>query len=134
MIFATLVLAFGTLLGGSAPPQPAQNAPLRISSVVMRTKLVKTVPPKYPEAARKKNIQGIVTLDIIIARDGHVKSMKVTDGPKPLIKAAENCVKQWRYKPTELKGKRIEVETSVEVGFKLLPPKKKKAAAGKPQN
>lgn len=135
MIFASLVIAMGTLLGVSAPPMPAQqNAPLRISSVVMRTKLIKAAPPKYPEEARKKNIQGIVTLDIVVGRNGHVKSAKVTDGPKELTKAAVNAVKHWRYQPTLLKGKPIEVETSVEVGFKLLPPKKKKEAKGKPQS
>ncbi len=133
MIFATLVFAFGTLLGVGAPPAAAQQAPLRISSVVMRTRLVKAVPPKYPQDARKKNVQGVVKLEIVIGRNGRVKSEKVTDGPKLLVKAAENAVKQWRYKPTLLKGKPIEVETAVEVEFKLVPPKKK-AAKGKPHS
>jgi TonB family protein len=124
MIVASLVIALGTLLGVSAPPPAAQNAPLRISSVVMSSKLVKTVQPKYPNEARKKDVQGVVTLDIIIGKTGKVESMKVTDGPKLLVKAAENAVKQWRYQPMLVKGKPIEVETSVAVGFKLLPPKK----------
>lgn len=125
MIVASLVIALGTLLGVSAPPPAAQNTPLRISSVVMRTKLVKTVQPKYPAEARKKDVQGVVTLDIVIGKTGKVESMKVTDGPKLLVKAAEKAVKQWRYQPMLVKGKPIQVETSVAVGFKLLPPKKK---------
>lgn len=133
MIFATLVFALGTLLGAGAPPQPAQHKPVRISSIVMRTKLVKTVAPKYPKEARKKKVQGIVKLEVVIGRDGRVKSAKVTDGPKLLVKAAEDAVKQWRYKPTLLKGKPIEVETAVEVGFKLVPPKKK-TGKGTPQS
>lgn len=124
MVFATLVFALGTLLGVGAPPAAPPQKPLRISGVVMRTKLVKTVQPEYPEKARKKNVQGIVKLDIVIGRNGRVKSEKVTDGPKLLVKAAENAVKQWRYQPTLLKGKRVEVETEVEVGFKLVAPKK----------
>jgi TonB family protein len=134
MIFATLVIAMGTLLGVGTPAPAPQNAPLRISSVVMQTKLIKAEPPKYPEKARKKNIQGVVTLEIVIGRNGHVKSEKVTDGPKELRKSAVNSVKHWVYQPTRLKGKPVEVETSVKVGFKLLPPKKKKEAKGKPQS
>jgi TonB family protein len=123
MIVASLVLCLGTLLGAGAPPAAQKPAPLRISSVVMQTKLVHAVPPKYPEAARKKNIQGVVTLDILIGADGKVKMAKVTDGPKELTKAAVSAVKHWQYQPTMLHGKPIEVETSVSLGFKLTKPK-----------
>lgn len=134
MIFASLVICLGTLLGAGAPPAAQNKAPLRISGVVMRTKLIHAVPPKYPEAARKKNIQGVVTLDVLIGPDGKVKSAKVTGGPKQLAKAATKAVKGWRYKPTVLHGKPIEVETSVQVGFKLTKPKKKAAAKGAKQH
>lgn len=123
MIVASLVLCLGTLLGAGAPPAAQKPAPLRISSVVMRTKLIHAVPPKYPEAARKKNVQGIVTLDILIGPDGKVKTAKVTDGPKELAKAAQTAVKHWQYQKTMLHGKPIEVETTVAVGFKLTKPK-----------
>jgi len=125
MIVASLVLCLGTLLGAGAPPAAQKAAPLRISGVVMQTKVIHAVPPKYPEAARQKNIQGIVTLDVVIGPKGDVESAKLTDGPKELAKAAIDSVKQWRYEPTILKGKPIEVETTVQVGFKLTKPKEK---------
>lgn len=134
MIVASLVLCLGTLLGAGVPPAAQNAAPLRISSVVMRTKLIHADAPKYPKDARKKNIQGIVTLDIVIGPKGHVKSAKVTDGPKELAKAALASVKTWRYQPTELKGKPVAVETTVKVGFKLTKPKKKAAAKGPSHN
>lgn len=133
MIVASLVLCLGTLLGAGVPPA-AHNAPLRISSVVMRTKLIHADAPKYPKEARKKNVQGVVTLDIVIGPKGHVKSAKVTDGPKELAKAALASVKTWRYRPTELKGKPIAVETTVKVGFKLTKPKAKAPAKGSSHN
>lgn len=133
MIVASLVLCLGTLLGAGVP-SAAQNAPLKISSVVMRTKLIHADPPKYPKEARKKNIQGIVTLDIVIGPKGDVKSAKMTDGPKDLAKAALACVKSWRYQPTEFKGKRVAVETTVKIGFKLTKPKEKAPAKGSTHN
>lgn len=134
MILASLAIALGTLLGVGAPPQAAQKEPLRVSGIVMQTQLVEGAPPKYPKDALKKKVQGLVKLDVIIGRNGRVKSVKVTDGPKELVKAAEKAVKHWRYKPTLYKGKPVEVETAVSVRFKLLPPAKKKTAKSKPQN
>lgn len=121
MVFATLALSMTAFL--AAAPAPAKQAkPLRISSVVMRAKLVQAPPLKYPEAARKKNIQGDVKLDIVIGTDGKVKSVKVTDGPKQLTKAAVHAVEHWRYQPTVLSGKPVEVETTVDLQFKLTKP------------
>jgi TonB family protein len=134
MVVASLVLCLGTLLGAGAPPAAQKPAPLRISSVVMQAKVIHADPPKYPEEARSKNIQGVVTLDIIIGKNGAVESVKVTDGPKELTKAAVNAVKHWRYEPTLLNGKPVEVETTVELGFKLTPPKKKTPEKGPKQN
>jgi len=42
-------------------------------------KLIKTAStaPKYPDEARKNNIQGEVLLRIVVARDGQVKQLDV---------------------------------------------------------
>jgi TonB family protein len=133
MIVASLVL-LGTLLGAGAPPAAQKAAPLRISSVVMQSKVVHAVPPKYPEDARKKNIQGAVKLDVVIGENGKVESAKVTDGPKELSKAAVSAVKHWRYEPTMLNGKPVEVETEVELDFRLTPPKQKAPAKAPAHN
>lgn len=61
----------------------------------MQMKLVQAAPMKYPKDARKKNIQGDVTLEIVVSRNGSVKSVKVSDGHKQLAKAATDSVKHW---------------------------------------
>lgn len=130
MIVANLALVFASFLAAAPPAATQHKAPLRISSVVMQSKVVHTSPLKYPESARKKNIQGVVTMDVLIGRNGAVKSVKVTDGPKQLTKAAVNSVKHWRYQPTVLNGKAVEVETTVAVSFKLTAPPPAKSAKG----
>ena len=124
MIVASLVFCLGSLLGAGARSNAArQTAPLRISSVVMQSKLLHAGALKYPEAARKKDVQGIVKLDVVIAKNGSVKTVKATEGDKALAKAAVDAVKHWRYQPTMLNGKPIEVETEVDVRFTLKQPK-----------
>jgi TonB family protein len=59
---------------------------------------VKTkVAPQYPELAKKMHVSGSVRLEVLIASNGQVKSVKPLGGHPLLIDAAESAVKQWRY-------------------------------------
>lgn len=57
------------------------------------------VAPQYPELARKMNVSGSVRLEIVVAANGQVKSVRPLGGHPLLIDAAENAVKQWKYEP-----------------------------------
>jgi len=46
------------------------------------------VQPKYPSAAKKSHIEGMVVLCVTIGKDGDVRSVSATSGPKELIPAA----------------------------------------------
>lgn len=80
---------------------------------------VRRVAPIYPDDARQAKVQGVVKLDIVIAVDGSVKSLKVVQGAPSLVPAAADAVRQWRYKPYLLNGKSTEVATTVTVTFSL---------------
>ena len=59
---------------------------------------VKTkVTPAYPEVARQMNISGVVRLEVEIASNGSVKSVKALGGHPLLIDAAVDAVKKWKY-------------------------------------
>lgn len=77
------------------------------------------VVPSYPPIARAARIQGTVLLDAIIADDGSVKTLAVVSGPAALQQSALDAVKTWRYKPYVVNGVSTEVETNIEVVFKL---------------
>jgi TonB family protein len=62
-------------------------------------KIKSRVNPQYPELARKMNVSGSVKLELVIAANGQVKSVKPLGGHPLLIDAAQNAVKQWRYEP-----------------------------------
>jgi TonB family protein len=64
---------------------------------------------------------GVVSLDAIIGEDGAVTSVRVLSGdvhPDFAI-AAVDAVRQWRFSPTLLNGRPIEVVMTVTVGFSL---------------
>jgi TonB family protein len=62
-------------------------------------KIKSKVNPQYPELARKMNVSGSVKLELVVAANGQVKSVKPLGGHPLLIDAAQNAVKQWRYEP-----------------------------------
>jgi TonB family protein len=62
-------------------------------------KLKTKVSPQYPELARKMNVSGSVRLELLIAANWQVKSVKPLGGHPLLIDAAESAVKQWKYEP-----------------------------------
>jgi TonB family protein len=73
----------------------------------------------YPNDARRKNIQGIVSLRVAVARTGEIRDVQVLKGDPLLIPAALGAVKQWRYSPCMVNSEAVEVTTVVEIPFNL---------------
>jgi periplasmic protein TonB len=98
-----------------APPAATQH----VSSGVMQGMLIDKVIPAYPPIARATRTSGTVVLQATISRAGTIENLRVVSGPPLLRQAALDAVKQWRYRPYLLNGQLVEVETAVEVDFKL---------------
>jgi TonB family protein len=91
---------------------------IRLGGNVAKANLVDRVDPVYPEEARAARMDGDVLLHIVLATDGTIKDLHVVSGDPILAKAALEAVKQWRYKPTLLNGKTVEVDSTVLVMFR----------------
>jgi protein TonB len=91
----------------------------RVSTGVVEAALIHRVNPIYPAEARIQRIAGAVTLDATVAEDGSVHNLKVVSGPSLLASAATAAVKLWRYSPSTLDGKPIEVQKRITIVFKL---------------
>jgi TonB family protein len=111
---------------GVAAPSAGNEAlgPRRIlvGGNVQATKLIRQVKPPYPEEARAAGVQGAVELSAVIAADGRLAAIRVVKSlGYGLDEAAMSAVSQWRYEPTLLNGRPVEVTTNISVEFKLAP-------------
>jgi hypothetical protein len=100
----------------------SESSPKRvpISSGMATGMLVKQTRPIYPQDAKSAHIDGKVVLQAIIGVDGRVHDLTAVDGPSPsLIAASMVAVSQWRYKPYLLNGAPVEVDTTVNVIYRL---------------
>ncbi len=107
---------------GTAPEikRPAESTVRRqVSEGVMDASLVHRVLPVYPAIARPMHLSGQVVLHAVIGVDGSVQQLQVVSGNGILAQAALAAVRQWHYRPTQLSGRPVEVETTITVNFVL---------------
>ena len=105
--------------GGSGTSPPQAESPVLVTAEDMRDRLVYKVAPVYPPLARQARIQGTVILRIIINKLGEVRDMQLVNGHPMLAPAAVEGVKKWRYIPYESDGETVEIQTDVQVIFRL---------------
>ena len=107
--------------GPALPPPPKAAAPARIKQggQVTAASILNQTRPVYPALARQARIQGSVVLHAIIDKEGRVAQLEVMSGHPLLVQAALDAVKQWRYKPTQLNGDPVEVDTTITVTFSM---------------
>jgi len=68
--------------------------------------------PEYPEIARRMNITGTVKIEIVVAADGTIKSVKILGGHPLLVDAVQKALKRWKYAPAGS-------ETTMQLDFKF---------------
>jgi protein TonB len=127
--FGAIILTVAGALFVSAQTEPQSNTPPATASANIPThvpaaqqekKLTKKVAPVYPKEAFDAKVTGIVNLETIISVDGKVTNVRpIGNANSLLVKAAEDAVKQWVYKPTTVNGMKVEVITIVSINFKV---------------
>jgi protein TonB len=97
---------------------PVQTS-IHLSSKLVEGNLIYKSVPQYPVIAKASHTEGIVVLQAMISKGGTIEGLHVISGSPMLRQAALDSVKTWRYRPYMLNGQAVEVETTVNVIFKL---------------
>jgi TonB family protein len=121
-------LKVGTASATIVPPKGEGEGPtargtsskrLRVPGELEAAKLTSAPQPEYPQIAKMARIQGLVRLQAIVGQDGTIQDLRVLSGPPLLAKSALDAVSKWRYHPTLVKGRPVEVETEIDVNYAL---------------
>ena len=76
--------------------------------------------PTYPASAKAAHETGVVLIRVIIGKDGQVRETDLIYAPyKDLGIAALEAVRKWRYKPYLLNDQPTEIDTTVQVNFRI---------------
>jgi len=94
----------------------AERAPISADSTSV---VSHSVQPGYPMLARQMKVQGAVTLQALIGRDGLIQDLHVLSGPPILANAALEAVRQWHFKPHYQGAETVETEAKITVNFTI---------------
>jgi len=73
----------------------------------------------YPLLAQRMNVKGSVVLQALIGADGIIQNMRVLSGPSILAAAAQQAVREWRFKPILQNGQAVESKAQITVNFSI---------------
>ena len=99
------MLVVGLVIGSAAQTQQPDES---------TRKLISSVPPEYPELARRLNLKGAVRVEVTVAPDGRVIRAKELGGNPVLVDALIRAVKKWKYAAAKK-------ESLIEVKFEFNP-------------
>ena len=99
--------------------EPADPKPDDFVYVEELPETIHKVAPNYPEAARRKRVEGTVMVQALVGRDGRVKRTLVKQSVPGLDEAAQAAVMQWVFKPAKSKGVPVAVWIATPIKFSL---------------
>jgi TonB family protein len=100
---------------------PNGPGPVRVGGNIRAPRKLKNVAPVYPERMRDAGLEAVVQVEAIIGRDGSVGSARVVSASihPDFALGAIDAVRQWRFEPTLLNGKPVDVVMTVTIAFEL---------------
>jgi protein TonB len=81
--------------------------------------LRQTVDATYPLLGQHTRVQGSVVLQAVVGADGAIEDLRVLSGPAILSVAAQQAVREWRFKPYLLNGQPVETKARITVNFSI---------------
>jgi TonB family protein len=117
--------ATATASSSPAPSHAASTSATRRTSagepppVVREAKLIRSVTPDYPSAAKHDGIQGFVDLDVTVSSRGIVEDVSVVNATPPDMfeKSALAAVRKWKYDPRYVDGLPSQAHVKVHLEF-----------------
>jgi len=91
------------------PVDPASSEPLPAMIAVgdLNSLVVELETPRYTEMDRRLNVQGKITVNVILDKDGKVVKVDTESGPSSLRKSAEEAVRRSKFKPATINGQPV---------------------------
>ncbi|HYU31147.1 MAG TPA: energy transducer TonB [Thermoanaerobaculia bacterium] len=105
--------------GPVAPPEP-QNEIIRFNGSMTRPVQISGRQPRYTELARRAGTQGVVILEAVIDKQGHVRDVRILKRLNMgLDEEAVAAVKEWTFEPARMGGRPVSVYYTLTVNFQI---------------
>ena len=109
----------GSLAAKSIPSQVRPLHAIWLAPAQAENLLINRINPQYPPDALADHRAGDVTLEVHVAEDGSVSSVRTLNGDPLLAAAAAEAVRNWRYQPYRANNQPSKFQTDVTLTFSL---------------
>lgn len=105
----------------TAPPVPAGPQVFDVMNLDSPLVSVSRKSPVYPAHAKRRNIQGWVTVSFLVDTQGRVKDVTVVESDPESIfdDSVIECVSGWRFKPGTIAGRPVVTKVTTTIRFEL---------------
>lgn len=79
---------------------------------------VSKVQPEYSAIAKQMKVSGRADIEVVVAPDGAIESVKALSGNPLLTGPAVNAVKKWKFSPITVDGAAVKAVTTLTFDFK----------------
>lgn len=86
---------------------------------LVQNKAVSKPLPHYPAEAKEAQVEGVVTVQLVIDEEGGVETARAVSGPELLRAASVEAACRARFSPTEVSGRPVKVATVITYRFVL---------------
>ncbi len=101
------------------PGMDYTDEPLNYIDVDYKPHPNRIVVPEYPAEAKRKHIEGTVTVKVLVDKEGNVEDVQYVHGPEIFRKSAIATARQFRFRPGKHKGERRKVWMFMPIEFSL---------------
>jgi periplasmic protein TonB len=105
-------------VGTAETPFTPITTPVRIDATFLKGVEIQ---PAYPPSLARQDIEGVVTVRVLIGTDGRVKAVEQVSASEPEFFEAtrRQAMRYWRFKPATSDGMAVESWRQMTVRFKL---------------
>lgn len=90
--------------------------------------------PEYPLRARRQNVTGLVTVEMVIGVDGRVQTLEIVEADPPgyFEESVRQTLSRWQFRPGVLNGKPVPTRVRQPVPFTLAGENNRHSSGGGP--
>ena len=104
-----------------APPQEPAPQPVAVTPPSYSAAYLSNPVPEYPGAARRRGLQGVVLLSVLVSETGAPKEIRLSksSGAAVLDEAASEAVRGWKFVPARQGERPVAAWVEVPIRFRL---------------
>jgi len=99
-------------------PTPTSEEIYEFFKVEVKPQVIKSVPPEYPELAKKAGIEGRVIISAVVDEEGNVVEAQIIGSTNSIFnESALKAAYQYKFSPAMMKDRKVKVRVLIPFNF-----------------